>query len=140
MFLPAEGARPIAAVAIRILGGEEAGGIKVPPIEFSAPKYDWRQLQRWNISESRLPAGSEVLFREPSPWQKYRWQMVAITAVVLLQALLIVGLLYEHNRRRDEQRRREFAEAESRQRLTELAQVSRNSTATELSTLIAHEL
>ena len=27
------------------------------------PKYDWRQLQRWNISEDRLPPGSEVLFQ-----------------------------------------------------------------------------
>ena len=71
MFSPAEGARPIAAVAVRILGGEKAGGIKVPPIEFAAPKYDWRQLQRWNISESRLPEGSEVLFREPKVWERY---------------------------------------------------------------------
>ena len=54
MFVPAEGARPMAAVGVRILGGEKAGSIKVPPIEFSAPKYDWRQLQRWSISESRL--------------------------------------------------------------------------------------
>ncbi|WP_457094782.1 ABC transporter substrate-binding protein, partial [Microvirga sp. P5_D2] len=55
MFSPAEGARPTAAVAVRILGGEKASGIKVPVIEFSAPKYDWRLLNRWNISESRLP-------------------------------------------------------------------------------------
>ena len=66
MFSPAEGAQPTAAVAVRMLGGEKAGGIKVSPIGFAAPKYDWRQLQRWNISESRLPPGSEVLFREPN--------------------------------------------------------------------------
>ena len=30
MFSPAEGARPMAAVAVRMLGGEKAGGIKVP--------------------------------------------------------------------------------------------------------------
>ena len=75
MFSPAEGARPTAAVAVRMLGGEKASGIKVPPIEFSAPKYDWRQLQRWNISESRLPPGSEILFREPTAWQRYSWQI-----------------------------------------------------------------
>ena len=75
MFSPAEGARPMAAVAVRMLGGEKAGGIKVPPIGFSTPKYDWRQLQRWNISESRLPPGSEILFREPTVWQRYSWQI-----------------------------------------------------------------
>ena len=75
MFSPAEGARPTAAVAVRMLGGEKASDIKVPPIEFSTPKYDWRQLQRWNISESRLPPGSEILFREPTVWQRYSWQI-----------------------------------------------------------------
>ena len=74
MFSPAEGAQPMAAVAIRMLGGEKVSGIN--PIGFSAPKYDWRQLQRWNISESRLPPGSEVLFREPTVWERYSWQLV----------------------------------------------------------------
>ena len=93
MFSPAEGARPTAAVAVRMLGGEKAGGIKVPPIEFSAPKYDWRQLQRWNISESRLPPGSEILFREPTAWERYSWQIALIAAVLLVQAGLISVLL-----------------------------------------------
>ena len=38
MWSPAEGAGPTAAVAVRILGGEKAGDIKVPPIEFPPPK------------------------------------------------------------------------------------------------------
>jgi signal transduction histidine kinase len=140
MFSPAEGARSIATVAVRLLGGENAGDIKVSPIEFSAPKYDWRQLQRWNISESRLPPGSEALFRELSVWERYRWQIIAIAAVMLLQALLIARLVYEHKRGQEERRHRELAEAESLQRLSELAHVNRNSTANELSSSIAHEL
>ena len=74
MFSPAEGARPMAAVAMQMLGGERADGINVPLIGFSTPKYDWRQLQRWHISESLLPPGSEILFREPTAWQRYLWQ------------------------------------------------------------------
>ena len=27
------------------------------------PRYDWRELRRWNISESRLPPGSVIEFR-----------------------------------------------------------------------------
>ena len=133
MFSPAEGARPTAAVAVRMLGGEKASDIKVPPIEFSAPKYDWRQLQRWNISESRLPPGSEVLFREPTVWERYSWQIALITAVILLQAGLISALLREH-------RRRQLAEVQSRQRMAELAHVNRFSTAGELTASIAHEI
>ena len=86
MHSPAEGARPTAAVAVRMLGGEKPGGIKVLPIEFSTPKYDWRQLQRWNISETRLPPGSEILFRVPTAWERYSWQISLIAVVILLQA------------------------------------------------------
>ena len=55
--------------AIRILGGEKPGNIKIEPIGFGSPKYDWREMQRWGISESNLPPGSEVLFREPGIWR-----------------------------------------------------------------------
>ena len=133
MFSPAEGARPTAAVAVRMLGGEKGSDIKVAPIEFSAPKYDWRQLQRWDISESRLPPGSEVLFREPTAWERYSWQIALITAVLLAQAGLILALLHEH-------RQRQFAEVQSRQRMAELAHVNRFATAGELTASIAHEI
>ena len=133
MFSPAEGARPTAAVAVRMLGGEKGSSIKVPPIEFSTPRYDWRQLQRWNISESRLPPGSEVLFREPTAWQRYSWQIALTTAVILLQAGLISAPL-------NARRRRHLAEVQSRQRMAELARVMRFSTAGELTASIAHEI
>jgi len=90
-------------------------------------------MQRWNISESRLPPGSEVLFREPTAWQRYSWQIALIIALVLLQTGLITVLLHEHRRRR-------LAEVQSRQRMAELARVIRFSTAGELTTSIAHEI
>ena len=133
MFSPAEGARPIAAAAVRILGGEKGSDIKVPPIEFSAPKYDWRLIRRWNISESRLPPGSEVLFREPTVWQRYSWQIALILAIILAQAALISAML-------SERRRRQIAEVQSQQRMAELARVIRFSTAGELTASIAHEI
>ena len=119
--------------AIRILGGETPANIKIEPIGFAPPKYDWRELQRWGISESNLPAGSEILFREPTFWERYRWQVALIASVILVQAGLISGLLHERRRRR-------LAEVESRQRLAELARVNRYSAAGELATSIAHEL
>lgn len=121
------------SVAIRVLGGEKPASINYEPLGFSAPRYDWRELQRWGISESSLPAGSEILFREPNIWERYRWQMLMITAVFLVQAGLITGLLHERHRRR-------LAEVESRQRLAELAHVNRYSAVGELTTSIAHEL
>ena len=128
-----EGSRQTAAVAIRILGGEKAGDIKVAPIRFAAPMFDWRQMQRWGISESRLPPGSTVLFREPTVWDEYRWQIMLTAIALLLQTALIVGLLYEHRRRRT-------VEVEARLRLAQLAHLNRQTTAGELSASIAHEL
>jgi signal transduction histidine kinase len=133
MLSATEGARPMAAAAVRILGGEKPSSIKVTPIEFSTPKYDWRQLRRWNISSSRLPPGSEILFREPSIWQRYPTQIALIVAVLLGQAALISVLLRER-------RRRQLAEVQSRQRMAELAHVNRFSTAGELTASIAHEI
>jgi hypothetical protein len=89
-----------ADVAARILGGEKAGDIKVPASRFAPPIYDWRLLQRWDISESRLPPGSEVYFRQPTIWQQYFWTMMAIIAALAMQAWLIVALVWEARRRR----------------------------------------
>ncbi|WP_092144534.1 HAMP domain-containing sensor histidine kinase [Bradyrhizobium sp. NFR13] len=129
----AETSKKTVNAAIRILGGEKPGDIKFEPIEFAAPKYDWRELQRWGISESNLPPGSAVLFREPDILAQYRWQILLIASVILVQAGLISGLL-------NQRRRRRLAEVEARQRLAELAHVNRYSAAGELTTSIAHEL
>lgn len=128
-----ESSRMTANATIRILGGEKAGDIKVQPIGFASPKYDWREMQRWGINESNLPPGSEVLFREPRIWEKYAWQLSLIAIVILIQGALISRLLGERRHRR-------LAEVESRQRLVELAHLNRHSTVGELTTSIAHEL
>jgi signal transduction histidine kinase len=121
------------AVAVRILGGEKPDSIKTASVGFAAPKYDWRELRRWGISESRLPPGSEVLFREPSAWERYRWQIALIVALTLLQGGMISGLLHERHRR-------QIAEVQLRQRMTELAHSNRHSLAGELAATIAHEI
>jgi signal transduction histidine kinase len=128
-----EGARETAAVAIRILKGERPGDIKVSPTSFAAPIFNWRELQRWGIRESRLPPGSEIHFREPTAWERYREQIVLLFGVLLFQAALIGFLIYEH-------RRRHLAEIQSRNAITELTYMNRRAAAGELSATIAHEI
>lgn len=127
------GSKRAAAVAIRVLGGERPGEIKTPSSNFAAPRYDWRELQRWKISERLLPPGAEIDFRKPTAWEVYRWQILLVGAVVALQAILIALLLHERRRRQD-------AEVQSRQRMSELARVNRFSTAGVLTASIAHEI
>jgi PAS domain S-box-containing protein len=62
--------------------------------------FDWRQLQRFGIDEQRLPLGSILRFKEPSFWELYKWRIVAVVSLFILEALLIVGLLINRNRRR----------------------------------------
>jgi signal transduction histidine kinase len=128
-----EGSAVAAAVAVRILNGEKAGDIRTPPTTFAPAKFDWRQMQRWGIVERSLPPGSTILFKPPTLWELYRWQVVAIAGVMLLQTALILGLLWEHRRRRR-------LEVEGRQRMAELAHMNRQATAGQLSASIAHEL
>ncbi|WP_246208283.1 sensor histidine kinase [Bradyrhizobium rifense] len=133
MQLTAETSRKTVDAAMRILGGEKPTAIKYEPIEFGAAKYDWRELQRWGISERKLPANSEILFREPGVWERNRWQILLIATIILVQTGLISGLLHERQRRR-------AAEVEARQRFADLAHANRYATVGELTTSIAHEL
>ena len=96
LLIVADTSRLTATVAVRILNGEKAGDIKVSPVEFSAPRFDWGQMQRWGISEKNLPPGGEILFRDPTVWEQYRAHILAVTAAILIQAALIFWLLYEH--------------------------------------------
>jgi hypothetical protein len=93
-----EGSRLAASVVLRILGGERAGDIKVPPTGFAAPKFDWREMRRWGINESRLMPGSEIYFREPTVWEQYRPLILVVCSVILLQSALICWLLYQRAR------------------------------------------
>src|SRR5262245_13151238 len=90
-------------------------------------------MQRWGISESRLPPGSEIRFRSLSLWDQYKWHIMLAAAIILVQTALIVGLI-------NERRRRTVDEKDSLHRVNELARLNRIATVSELSASIAHEL
>jgi signal transduction histidine kinase len=88
-----------ARAATRILRGERPENIPSQILEEAGPVFDWRELRRWGISETRLPAGSVVRFRQPTFWELYRWRVVAIVLFCLLQTGLIVALLVNRAKR-----------------------------------------
>jgi signal transduction histidine kinase len=122
-----------ADVVVRILNGESPGSIRIPPRSLGRATFDARQLRRWNISEARLPSGSDIRFRDPSLWRDYRREMLAVFGALLLQSLLIVGLLYQRRARRK-------AEVDSRRNLALAADANRRVTMSALTGSIAHEL
>jgi PAS domain S-box-containing protein len=88
----------IGQIARQILDGTRPQDLPLEQAKL-VPTLDWRQLQRWGISESRLPAGSTILYRQPGAWAQYRVQIVAGSLLMLLQSALIASLLIQRTRR-----------------------------------------
>ena len=93
----ANGAK-IAEILLRILSGTRVQDIGVESAP-TVPEFDWRGLQRWRLSESDLPPGSVVDFRKVTFWSQYRGRIIAVIAVIVVQALLIAGLLFQRAKR-----------------------------------------
>jgi len=125
--------RSTGEVAGRILNGESPASLRVPPQSPSQTMFDWRELRRWDIPESRLPIGSVVEFRAPSLWGEYKRTVLAAIGALLLQSLLIARLLYER-------RARQRAEIDSRRNLELAADANRRETISALTSGIGHEL
>jgi PAS domain S-box-containing protein len=92
--------RKAAQLSIRILAGEDAQAAARSESYQPVIMFDWRQLQRWKISEDYLPPGSIVRFKEATYWEQYHRIIVAALSLFLLEALLIVALLVQLRRRR----------------------------------------
>ena len=89
-----------AEVALRILRGERASDMALVAVDPTVLVADWRELQRWNIPESRVPAGTSIVFREPTLWDRYQLYISGALVLFLLQTVLIAGLLMQRARRR----------------------------------------
>lgn len=122
-----------AALILRVLAGAEPSTLPLVEPTSSVTMFDWRQLQRWGISESRLPPGSVVRFREPTAWDQYRWQIIVIALAFCGLAAMVALLLYERRLRRR-------AEEERRHQLLQMKRMNRRSVVNEFSAAIAHEI
>ena len=87
-------------IVMRLLDGESADAISPSKVEIYSAQLDWRQIQRWNIDQRRIPAGTHILFREPSLWEAYEGYVLGAVVLMLLQSALIGGLLVQQRHRR----------------------------------------
>jgi PAS domain S-box-containing protein len=102
-------------LAARILSGEAPENIPIVDGPPARVHVDWRQLRRWKIPESALPPAAIVLFRQPSFWERYGKYVGAVLFLILVQAALIIGLLWQRARNRKADLR--LRESEKRFRL-----------------------
>jgi signal transduction histidine kinase len=120
-------------LGVRLLRGEKLGPADIVSRDANTYTFDWRQLRRWGLKENRLPPGSVIRFREPSLWERYRWPIIGVVALVLLESLLIAGLLVQRVWRKR-------AEAETAVQRGYLVHAQRVSAMGELTTTLAHEI
>jgi len=122
-----------AALALRVLNGAEPENVPIEVATRGRPMVDWRALQRWGISESRVPPNGIIRYRPETLWGQHRDLLLVSLAVFLGQAVTIGGLLAQRKQRRR-------AEAEILHQRTELAHVTRVSTMGQLASALTHEL
>lgn len=103
----------VAGVGLRILAGEKPQAIAPYGIP-NVVMFDWRELRRRGISESKLPPGSIVRYKQPTIWEQYKWHIVGAVSLIIVQALLIIGLLIHRAQRRKAEE--ESRESEARYR------------------------
>jgi signal transduction histidine kinase len=108
----------IAAVAVRVLRGEPADAVATSTPNLYVDEVDWRQLQRWRISEARVPPGTRILFREPTVWGRYKIYIAGAVLLLAAQTALIAGLIVQSGRRRAAEERTRRSEADRRSAYT----------------------
>ena len=80
----------LADLALDVLGGKKPDATTPKMSTAGGYRVDSRQLERWNLSASALPAGTVVSFQTPSFWDEHRNLIFLVIAV--LGALLGIAV------------------------------------------------
>jgi len=136
-----------AKMAARVLRGEAPAGLPVLDSLSNPPIFDGVELARWNIKESRLPAGSRIRNRPASIWHDHRAEILVTVAVIAVQGLMIAALMLSRRRLRnaqdalrDENSGRREAETIAARLRGRLARFSKERSLGTMATTIAHEV
>jgi PAS domain S-box-containing protein len=80
-------------LVLRVLRGEKPGTIPEVSTALSQNTFDWRQMKRWGIGMHKVPAGSTVINREYTAWDLYKWQIIGLFGLIIVEAVLLVVLV-----------------------------------------------
>jgi len=136
-----------AKLAVRVLQGEAPAALPVVGRLVNPIILDGVELARWNIKESRLPVGSQIRHRPVSTLDKYRTEIMAAVAVIVVQGIMIAALILSRRRLRqaqtalhDENDRRGEAETIAVRLRERIARFSKQRSLGIMATTIAHEI
>jgi signal transduction histidine kinase/ABC-type uncharacterized transport system substrate-binding protein len=86
-------AKITAEIVSELLDGKKAQDLPIETLPGSY-MFDWHELRTWHISESILPLGSVVMFREPSLWRRTRWMWLTALPIVVVLSAIVIYLQY----------------------------------------------
>ncbi len=103
-----------ADLSLEIMAGNDPATIPPRANPGQAYRVDFRAMQRWNLREGDLPAGTVVLFKKPTLWDEHRNLVLAAIFIFALQTVVAGTLLIQRRRRQ----RAELLLKESEERMT----------------------
>ncbi len=126
--------REAGKIASRILNGEKPQDIPAV-VGTNGYFFDWRQLQQWDILESKIPPESTILFRKPTDWEKYKYKIIALVSFLAAETALVFLLIWLIKRRT---RAQQFLERQIA--LKEISHLNRVASMGHMAASLAHEL
>lgn len=95
-----EQGRKAAEMALHVLDGTPADSIPVVMTTPTQDIFDYKVMQRFGIRPADLPEGATVINRSVTLWETYRWQIIGISSLLVIETLLIGLLLHLARERR----------------------------------------
>jgi len=86
-------------IVAKLLDGVKPQDIPIRALPNQA-MFDWKELQRWGIAESRVPKGSIILFREPGLWERTKWIWITSLLIILGLSAVVAYLNYSREQLR----------------------------------------
>jgi signal transduction histidine kinase len=124
-------------IAHEILDGKQMQDITVDESNFYEHMYDWKELERWHLTDSKvIPANSVFYNKDSSFLELYKWYIFGILLFMLSQTLLIIYLYRLNKRQKAITEKMQVTESMHR----ELIHTDRLSKMSILTASLAHEL
>jgi two-component system, sensor histidine kinase len=80
-------------IALKLLFDKDKGAIKRIIIPEVISIFDYRNLKKFNIPNSKIPAGSKILNKPLSIWEKNK-KVLIICGIIIFQLLIVIFFLF----------------------------------------------
>jgi PAS domain S-box-containing protein len=83
----------LGSLVVQVIRGEKPDQVSEIQGDRSQNMFDWRQMKRWNIAMDQVPAGSLVINQEHTFWQLYKWRIIGLLAIIVIESLLMIQFI-----------------------------------------------